>query len=71
MHVSEIWPAKLGFVFVSMHNTETPKKLDYEQYNQLTQWLSSFPQLTNNMFVSFFVLLLCFYHFAPKTIIYY
>ena len=83
--VENVWPANLAlFVYVSTHCVETVKWLDYNQYSQLTRWCSGNasalgakgpgfnPRLRQGFLCLIFwvFLLLCFYFFVQKHIIY-
>ena len=79
--VENVRPANLAlFVYVSTYCVETVKWLDYNRYFQLTRWCSGntsalgargpgFNPRHRQGFLCliFFVLLLCFYFFCPKT----
>jgi len=83
--VENVWPANLAlFIYVSTHCVETVKWLDYNRYSQLTRWCSGNasalgargpgfnPRLRQGFLcLNFVLLLLCFYFFVQKLIIYY
>ena len=82
--VENVWPANLAlFVYVSTHCVETVKWLDYNRFFQLTRWCSGNasalgargpgfnPRHRQGVLCLIFVLLLlCFYFFVQKHIIF-
>ena len=77
--VENVWPANLAlFVYVLTHCVEAVKWLDYNRYSQLTRWCSGNasalgfnPRLRRGFLCLIFVLLLlCFYFFVQKHIVY-